>query len=79
MVAVAKRKPSAFALRLRAFRDAAGYTQQEVADSVGVVVMTYIRWERGDTEPSYTELCKLAAVFAKTLNDFAPVEGEDKG
>lgn len=80
MVVVAKDRVNPFAVRLRGLREAAGYTQQEVADHVGVVVMTYIRWERGSTEPSFTQLCAIASMFGKTPNDFAPPEeGEGRG
>jgi hypothetical protein len=34
-----------------------------------------LRWERGETEPGYSNLLALAAMFGKTLNDFVP-EGE---
>lgn len=77
MQTVAKsKKPSTFAVRLRAMRDAAELTQAEAAEGAGVHVQTYMRWERGQTEPNYSELCALAAMFGKTLNDFAPLEGE---
>lgn len=39
------------------------YTQSSVAKSAGVSTSTYRRWERGDQEPTYTQLCKLARVF----------------
>ena len=73
MQTVAKKKgPSPFALRLRALREAASYTQQKVADEVGVNIHTYMRWEAGKTEPSFGELCVIASMFDKTPNDFLP-------
>ncbi len=78
MIAVAKGNPSAFAARLRALREATGYTQAEAATEVGVGYQTYMRWERGEREPEYSQLLKLAAMFGVTLNDFAP-EGEVGG
>lgn len=79
MVAVAKEKPSAFAVRLRALREASGFTQVEVASEIGVGYQTYLRWERGEREPEYSQLSALAAMFGVTLNDFAPLEGEAEG
>lgn len=74
MVTVAKGTPSAFAVRLRAFREAAGFTQAEAATEVGVGYQTYLRWERGEREPEFSQLVKLAAMLGVKLNDF--VEGE---
>lgn len=71
MVALAKDKPSAFAVRLRALREGAGYTQAEVASHVGVGYQTYLRWERGEREPEYSQLLKLAEMFGVQLNDFS--------
>lgn len=76
MVAVAKKRRSAFATLLREFREAADLTQAEVAERAGVHLQTYMRWERGDSEPGYSRLVELARVFGRTLNDFAPSEGE---
>lgn len=72
MTAVAKSKPTPFAARLRSLREAAGYTQAEVASEIGVGYQTYLRWERGEREPEFSELQKLAAMFGKKLNDFDP-------
>lgn len=72
MQAVAKGNPSALAARLRAFRQAVGMTQAEVAAHVEVGYQTYMRWERGDTEPTYSQLLDLAAVFGVTFESFAP-------
>lgn len=46
--------------RVDGARQAAELTQQEVADAVGVVVMTVSRWCRGATEPSADDIAKLA-------------------
>jgi transcriptional regulator with XRE-family HTH domain len=72
MQTVAKKKPSPFAVRLRTFREAADVTQAEAAESAGVHIQTYMRWERGGTEPTFSELCALAELFGKTPNDFLP-------
>jgi len=75
MQTVAKKKnPSAFAARLRALREAVPLTQKQVAEGVGVSIQTYMRWERGDTEPTFSELCVIAEMCKKTPNDFIPDE-----
>lgn len=70
-----KKKRSAFADRLRELRKTADFTQAEVAKRLRVGIQTYMRWERGETEPTVTELGKIATMFGKTPNDFYP-EGE---
>lgn len=71
---VAKAKASTFADRLRALRVGKDLTQAVAAESVGVHLQTYMRWERGTTEPSFTQLCALAELFGVQLNDFRPEE-----
>jgi transcriptional regulator with XRE-family HTH domain len=71
---VAKDKASPFAARLKELREATGYTQRDTAAHASVSVLTYIRWERGETEPSFTQLCALAELFGVQLNDFRPEE-----
>lgn len=62
--------------RLRTLREAAGYTQQEVAEQIGVAAQTYWRWEQGRGEPSFRQICAVAAMFGKTPNDFVTDEEE---
>lgn len=40
-----------------------GKRQIDVANEVGVSLATYRRWEYGQTEPSFSQLRKLAGVF----------------
>jgi transcriptional regulator with XRE-family HTH domain len=69
---VSKKKSNTFGPRLRQLRTAAGFTQQEVADEVGVSLQTYNKWEMGRAgEPGFSELCTIAAMFGVQLNDFA--------
>ncbi len=76
MVIVAnQKKPSPLGARIRALREAAGITQEDAAAAVSVHVQTYMRWERGGSEPSFTALQQLAAAFDVTLNDFATEPG----
>jgi DNA-binding XRE family transcriptional regulator len=78
MLTVAKKNQKPFAVLLRAYRESASVTQATAAEAAGVHIQTYMRWERGETEPAYSQLLSLAALFGKTLNDFAP-EGDAGG
>jgi transcriptional regulator with XRE-family HTH domain len=73
MVAVAKKKPTgeAFGTRLKSFREAQGLTQTKLAEMVGVKRLTIVRYESGETEPSYSVLLLLqTALGLKSLDDF---------
>jgi len=49
-----------FATRLRTLRLAGGWTQQMLADRVGVRQATVSLWEKGENEPQMRPLVKLA-------------------
>ena len=56
--------------RLRQHRIERNWRQQDLADQLGVTVVTIQRWERGSQQPSAyyrTKLCKLFAVSAQEL------------
>ena len=53
---------------LRRFRKAFGVTQQQVADSVGVLKPAYQRYELGKTVPLTTFLIKLADAYNVSLD-----------
>lgn len=74
MLTVAKSESTPFAQRLRALRRAAGLTQKKVAEDLQIGYQTYLRWERGETEPNFTELRALASLFGVELNDFIPID-----
>ena len=40
-----------FAIRLRRLREDAGLTHEQIANSLGVTVTTYYRWESGENFP----------------------------
>ena len=72
MLSVAKRKsePAGFGARLRAFREAAGLTQKELAAAAGLGRLSVIRYEAGETEPSWSVVCRLAEAIGKTPDAF---------
>ncbi|MBR6742811.1 MAG: helix-turn-helix transcriptional regulator [Clostridia bacterium] len=59
-----------FAEKLRMLRKRKGYTQQELADIIGVTPRTLINYEMGKCCPKQTELyMKLASVFNVDMED----------
>lgn len=72
MNTVAKKRPSALAVRIKALREESGYSQIEAAGELGVSRQTYIRYETGDSEPSFADVCKLAALFGVDVSAFKP-------
>ena len=60
-------------LMIKNLRKSKGITQEQLADSIGVSLMTVRRWEWGNTAPNSNMLKKLAEVLNTTpenlLND----------
>ena len=52
-----------FKNRLRATRIYRGYTLQKTADSIGIALRSYQKYESGDSEPAFDYLVKLADLF----------------
>ena len=55
--------------RLRATRISRGYTLQKTADSLDISLRTYQNYEGGRSEPSITQLIKLADFFMVSLDE----------
>ncbi len=49
--------------RIRRLRERSEYTQQKIADYLGVCKMTYIRYENGDTQATEYTLVRLADLY----------------
>lgn len=57
--------------RLKQAREWQGVSQQEVADSIGILQETYNRWERDKVKLKSPEILeKLAAYFDTTVDNF---------
>ncbi len=54
---------------ITAARKAAGMTQQQLADALGVAQVSVTRWERGEREPRVSTLKRIAAVLGCDLRD----------
>ena len=59
----AKSKRSEFDARLHALREAAGLSQSQVAEKLGIAQPTYAIWERRTTAIAAPQLQQLADVF----------------
>ncbi len=53
---------------LRMYRVKAGFTQEEIAEKVGVSRQAVAKWERGETMPDISSCIKLADLFGVTVD-----------
>ena len=65
--------------RLRELREAAGLTQRDLADKIGVHVDAVARWEQGRREPSWATVLALAVALGVDCMAFTapPAEGAE--
>lgn len=54
---------------LKEFREASGLKIAQVAERVGVPYETYRKWEKGDSNPNWEQLCRTADVLHCSLDD----------
>jgi transcriptional regulator with XRE-family HTH domain len=59
-----------FGVRLRELREAAGMTQQQLAERVGVRWEAVSRWERGVREPLWSNVLALAEALGVDCTAF---------
>jgi transcriptional regulator with XRE-family HTH domain len=68
-----------FPVRLRELREAAGLTQRDLADKIGVHVDAVARWEQGRREPSWGTILALAEALGVDCTAFTtPSEGSSE-
>ena len=63
-----------FGERLKHLRQAAGWTQQQLAERAGLVQSNVSHLERGEREPSWEVLGRLADALGVRLDAFRPDE-----
>jgi transcriptional regulator with XRE-family HTH domain len=70
-----------FAGRLRELRVAAGWTQDQLAERVGVKREAVARWEAGKREPGWSRVLALAEALGVDCTSFtqAPAERQSAG
>ncbi|MDD6566434.1 MAG: helix-turn-helix transcriptional regulator [Parafannyhessea umbonata] len=56
-------------LMLKEFREASGLKIAQVAERAGVPYETYRKWEKGDSNPNWEQLCRVADVLHCSLDD----------
>ena len=65
-----KKSTTHFNDRLKELRTASGYSQQLIADRLGVARQTYSHWETGIRVPDTASLIQLADIFHIPFVDF---------
>ena len=66
-----------FGERLKSLRKAAGITQQELADNLGVHLQTVSKWERGISEPDFSLLGGIASALGVTFERLLGTDESD--
>ena len=75
---MADEKPSGFAARLRSLREAAGFTQSELAERAGLHKLGVAKLEQGLREPAWATVQALARALGVTCGAFEIKAGEEK-
>ena len=60
--------------RLRHARERVGLTQEQVAERIGVSAPSLSAYEKGQREPSFAQLAKLAKVYHRPIEFFVSEE-----
>lgn len=68
LVNMEKALETTFAARLRDSRIANGQTQQAAADSFGISLRGYCRWEKGEREPTFSTLVAIADLYGVSVD-----------
>lgn len=56
-------------MKLKELRKAKNLTQADVCAAIGISTQVFSRYERGEHEPDYKTLCKIADFFDVTLDE----------
>lgn len=71
---VAKERDTTFGSRLRALRQEAGLTQQQLAERLGMLPTNITRLETGGRQPSWDLVVRLAKALGVPTDSFLPRE-----
>ena len=63
---------------IRSRRKNIGLTQKELAEKVYVSTNTVARWERSESEPSWSDFLRVCAVLGMKMEDFVEKENIDE-
>lgn len=61
-------------MHLREYRKEAGLTAKEVGDFLGISAHAIYAWEKGRKNPSLQNLCNLAKIYNKSIDEIIEVE-----
>lgn len=61
-------------MNLKHFRKERGWTQQQVADWLGINRVSVTQWEKGDAEPPLKRLKALAALYDVTIDELTSLK-----
>lgn len=67
------------AVNIQRTRQAAGLTQEQVAEAVGVSRQTVAKWESGETSPDLEHASALADALSTTLDGLVTFDGAGLG
>ena len=54
--------------RLKMYRTQSGFTQEQLAEKIGVSRQAVAKWERGETMPDLDSCIKLAELYGTTVD-----------
>jgi transcriptional regulator with XRE-family HTH domain len=60
--------------RLKALREAKGYTQEKLAELINVASLQIYRWESGQRDPSSDTVARLARILGTTTDYLVGIE-----
>ena len=69
-----KKRDTGFAVRLKELREAAGLSQQQLAERAGMHLYGIAKLEQGVREPGWVTVLDLAAALGVEPNDFLPAD-----
>ena len=67
------------AANIQAMRQAAGLTQEQLAEAVGVSRQTVVKWESGETSPDLEHAAALANTLGCTVDALVNFDSEGTG
>lgn len=67
------------AANIQVTRQAAGLTQEQLAESVGVSRQTVVKWESGETSPDLEHAAALANALGCSVDALVNFDSEDTG
>ncbi len=67
-----------FKARLKHARESAGFSQESMADNLGIARSTYTHWELGNREPDIESLGKICEILNTNLSWLIGTETQNK-